>query len=65
MGTDSAGPSAPPPSGRQRGRLLAAGLVWGLAGAFASSASPSPSSHKVVLRLGWIAEPDNLNPFVG
>jgi peptide/nickel transport system substrate-binding protein len=45
--------------------LLACGLVWGLAGAFASSSSPSPSSHKVVLRLGWISEPDNLNPFVG
>jgi peptide/nickel transport system substrate-binding protein len=45
--------------------LLACGLVWGLGGAFASSSSPSPTSHKVVLRLGWISEPDNLNPFVG
>ena len=45
--------------------LLAAGLVWGLAGALAASPSPSPSSGKAVLRVGWTSEPDNLNPFVG
>ena len=45
--------------------LLMAGLIWGLAGALAASPSPSPGPHKVVLRLGWTAEPDNLNPFVG
>jgi peptide/nickel transport system substrate-binding protein len=44
---------------------LAAGLVWGLASAFAASPSPSPGNGKVVLRLGWTREPDNLNPFVG
>ena len=45
--------------------LLAAGLLWGLTSALASSASPSPSNGQVVLRLGWLAGPDNLNPFVG
>jgi peptide/nickel transport system substrate-binding protein len=45
--------------------LLAAGLVWGLAGALAASSSPSPASGKVVLKIGWTSEPDNLNPFVG
>jgi peptide/nickel transport system substrate-binding protein len=44
--------------------LLAAGLVWGIAAAFAAE-SPSSSRAKVVLRLGWTREPDNLNPFVG
>ena len=33
--------------------LLAAGLVWGLAGALAASSSPSPASGKVVLKIGW------------
>ena len=45
--------------------LLLAGLAWGLAAALASSSSPAPAAPKVVLRLGWISEPDNLNPFVG
>ena len=45
--------------------LLATGMVWGLAGAFAASPAPSPSSGDVSLHIGWIAEPDNLNPFVG
>jgi peptide/nickel transport system substrate-binding protein len=45
--------------------LLAASLVWGLADALAESSSPAPSSGKVVLRIGWTSEPDNLNPFVG
>jgi peptide/nickel transport system substrate-binding protein len=44
---------------------LAAGLVWGLTAAMAASPSPSPSSGKVILRIGWTREPDNLNPFVG
>jgi peptide/nickel transport system substrate-binding protein len=42
-----------------------AGLVWGLATAFASSASPPPGAGAVTLRLGWTEEPDNLNPFIG
>jgi peptide/nickel transport system substrate-binding protein len=44
--------------------VLGAGLVWGLAGAFASSGTPAPQA-KVVLKVGWLAEPDNLNPFIG
>jgi peptide/nickel transport system substrate-binding protein len=44
---------------------LLAGFVWGMTSAFASNASPSPSNGKVVLRLGWLAGPDNLNPFIG
>ena len=45
--------------------LLAAGLVWGLAGALRSSSSPSPAPGQVVLKIGWTSEPDNLNPFIG
>jgi peptide/nickel transport system substrate-binding protein len=45
--------------------VLAAGLVWGIAAAVASSDSPSPGAGKIVLRLGWTADPDNLNPFIG
>jgi len=44
--------------------LLTAGLVWGLAGALATSSSPAPAG-KVVLKLGMTNIPDNLNPFVG
>ena len=45
--------------------VLSAGLVWGMTAALASSASPSPAAGKVILRLGWLAGPDNLNPFIG
>jgi peptide/nickel transport system substrate-binding protein len=44
--------------------LLTAGLVWGLAGALATSGSPAPAG-KVVLKLGMTNIPDNMNPFVG
>ena len=44
--------------------LLDCGLVWGLATAFGSSASPSPAAGRT-LRIGWTSEPDNLNPFIG
>ena len=44
--------------------VLAAGLVWGLGAAVATSSSPAPQG-KVVLKVGWLAEPDNLNPFTG
>ena len=62
-----------PPRSRSRSRLLgaavaallAAGLVWGLTVALATSSSPSPAG-KVVLKLGIYGNtPDNLNPFVG
>jgi peptide/nickel transport system substrate-binding protein len=46
--------------------LLTAGLLWGLTGALAESASPSPAAGKVVLHVGMAgSEPDNLNPFIG
>jgi peptide/nickel transport system substrate-binding protein len=44
--------------------LLLCSLGWGLGQALASSPSPSPSAEKVVLRVGYVGEPDNLNPFV-
>ena len=44
--------------------ILALGLVWGVASALGESASPS-AAGKTVLRVGWVNEPDNLNPFVG
>jgi len=61
------------PRGRSRRRLLgacvaavlAAGLIWGLTVALATSSSPAPAKGKVVLRLGMTNIPDNVNPFVG
>ena len=44
--------------------LLVTGLIWGLAGALATSSSPAPAG-KVVLKVGMTDIPDNLNPFVG
>ncbi len=44
---------------------MAAGLIWGLTVALATSSSPAPAAGKVVLRLGMTNTPDNLNPFVG
>ena len=43
---------------------LAAGLAWNLV-ASAASSSPSPAVQGVTLRIGWTADPDNLNPFIG
>ena len=45
--------------------LLAAGLASGLGSALAADPSASPSADKVVLRVGWTNDPDNLNPFIG
>ena len=46
--------------------LLLAGLCGGLVRALASeAASPSPTAGKITLRVGWVNEPDNLNPFIG
>ena len=45
--------------------VLLAGLGGGLVRAMAGeSASPSPATP-VTLRVGWVNEPDNLNPFIG
>jgi peptide/nickel transport system substrate-binding protein len=44
--------------------VLVGGLAWGVGGAFGSDASPSPAG-KTTLHVGWTAEPDNLNPFIG
>jgi peptide/nickel transport system substrate-binding protein len=43
--------------------LLAAVAVTLSATAFAES--PSPAAGTTTLRIGWLQEPDNLNPFVG
>jgi peptide/nickel transport system substrate-binding protein len=48
--------------------LLVGGIVWGLASAMADSSSPSPAAAdggKVTLKIGWVDEPDNLNPMIG
>jgi len=47
--------------------FLAVGLVGGLSVAVAATPSPTPSGSqaKIILRIGWTREPDNLNPFVG
>ena len=45
--------------------LLAMGLAWGLWVSLATASSPSPTTGKVVLRIGWTTDPDNLNPFIG
>jgi peptide/nickel transport system substrate-binding protein len=45
--------------------VLLAGLGGGLFRAMAGeAASPSPATP-VTLRVGWVNEPDNLNPFIG
>jgi peptide/nickel transport system substrate-binding protein len=44
---------------------LAGALVWGLTSALADSPSPASSSGPVTLKVGWVVEPDNLNPFIG
>ena len=48
------------------GALLALGLVSGVGRALAGDLStPSPGPDEVTLRVGWVNEPDNLNPFIG
>jgi peptide/nickel transport system substrate-binding protein len=43
--------------------LLCCGLAW-FSGSAAAESSPPPE-EKVTLRIGWLQEPDNLNPFIG
>jgi peptide/nickel transport system substrate-binding protein len=46
--------------------LLTAGYAAGLASDASAASSPSASpDSRVVLRIGWPREPDNLNPFIG
>ena len=45
--------------------VLGAGLIWGLTGAFAADPSASPGGDKIILKVGWSPDPDNLNQFVG
>ncbi len=44
---------------------LAVGQGPGLAVALAADESQSPLRGEVTLRIGWLEDPDNLNPFVG
>ncbi len=48
--------------------LLVASLTIAISTALGASGSPSPAtadSGKIVYRVGWTDEPDNLNPFIG
>lgn len=45
--------------------LLLVAVVLGVGTAVASDESPAPDQGKLVLRLGWTNDPDNLNPFIG
>ena len=45
--------------------VIGAALACGIATARADSPSPAASAAKLTLRIGWISEPDNLNPFIG
>ena len=45
--------------------LLGGGLSWGVVTAIGAGTSPSPTTGKVILKLGWTKEPDNLNVFIG
>jgi len=44
---------------------LAAGLLWSIGTALASSSSPSPAGKLTILRIGTVQDADNLNPFIG
>jgi peptide/nickel transport system substrate-binding protein len=43
--------------------LMTLALAWPAAGHASTSASPSPSG--TTLRVGWLVEPENLNPYIG
>ena len=45
--------------------VLAVGAIWGVVASLATSQPPSPVTGGVTLHVGWTAEPDNLNPFIG
>ena len=41
------------------------GLAWAMEAAGSESASPAADAGKVIYRVGWNGEPDNINPFIG
>ena len=43
----------------------ATAVIGGLISSRATAASPSPTSGKVTLKIGWMEPPDNMNPFIG
>ena len=45
--------------------LLAAALLFVVCGPALAAESPSPSAGTTSLHIGWVQEPDNLNPFIG
>jgi peptide/nickel transport system substrate-binding protein len=45
--------------------LLTVGLMAGLAAALAADDTTPAATGKTVLDVGWMTDPDNLNPFVG
>jgi peptide/nickel transport system substrate-binding protein len=46
-------------------QLAGPGIATAAATGSPSPAAASPAAGKVVLRIGWTTEPDNLNPFIG
>jgi ABC-type transport system substrate-binding protein len=45
--------------------VLAAGLVVGVVQALADESAPPSPAGTVTLRIGWLNDVDNLNPFIG
>jgi peptide/nickel transport system substrate-binding protein len=45
--------------------ILVAALAGGVGSALAESESPSPGAGATTLRIGWVEDVDNLNPFIG
>ncbi len=45
--------------------IVAVGCAVALAASSSSSPAPSPSSGALVVRIGQLQDPDNLNPFIG
>ena len=39
--------------------------LYGASASPAASAAASPAAGKVVFKVGWTRQPDNLNPFIG
>ncbi|HEX5643864.1 MAG TPA: ABC transporter substrate-binding protein [Thermoleophilia bacterium] len=41
------------------------GLAWAMEAAGSESASPAADAGKVIYKVGWNGEPDNINPLIG